>query len=311
MKEEKRMSSKWALILSGGGGNGIAHIGVLKVLEEMGVRPDLIVGTSMGAIVGGFYAAGVSVKEMERFMLEDFSIRDYMEGITFQLPGLPFIKYLQLGEALNLMVRRLGMVQGDKILPLFREMTGNIDIKDTKIPFCCNATDILAGEEVLLEEGNLAEAMRASMAYPGIFAPMEIGDRLLVDGFVADNTPVWAAQEKGYTKTIAVNVAPFRRVERDVIRNGFAVFLRSFAVACELYQRKRNDSPTLDIIVFEGHNNFDFNHPEELILLGERITRQYQGEIERVINSRPPGFFDAIKGWFSRKKGSPERTKDC
>ncbi len=297
------MSRKWALILSGGGGNGVAHIGVLKVLEEMDAKPDLIVGTSIGAIIGGFYAAGVSVKEMERFMLKDFSIRDYMEGVTFHLPGLPFIKYLQFGEALNMMVRGMGIVKGDKVLPLFRKMTGNIDMKDTKIPFCCNATDILAGEEVLLEEGNLAEAIRASMAYPGIFAPMNIGDRLLVDGYVADNTPVWAAQEKAFKKIIAVNVAPFRRVERDVIKNGFAVFLRSFAVACDLYQRKRNDCPTLEITTFEGHNNFDFNHPEELILLGERVTRRHQAEIERVITSGPRRLVDAVRMWFSRKKG--------
>jgi len=281
------MRHKWALVLSGGGGNGIAHIGVLKVLEEMKLQPDLIVGTSIGAIIGGFYAAGVSVSEMEHFMLEKFSMRDYLEGRTFHLPGLPFIRYLQFGEALNMMVNGLGIVKGEKILPLFREMTGNISFKDTKIPFCCNATDILAGEEVLLDEGNLAEAIRASMAYPGIFAPIEIDGKFLVDGYVADNTPVWIAQEKGFRRILLINVAPFRSVERGVIKNAFAVFLRSFAVACDLYQRKRKDTPTMEITAFKEAYNFNFDHPEELILLGEEVTREHRGEIEKLFV--PPG----------------------
>jgi len=216
------------LVLSGGGARGLAHLGVLRVLEELRVPVDAIAGTSMGAVVGGLYASGMSVDEIEALV----STLDWRESFQDKPPRQD-LDYRRKQEERRFLVRlpvgfddggfRLprGLVQGQKLTQVLRRETlPVIDIHDfdlLPIPFRAVATDIETGEIVVLGEGDLTEALRASMSAPGVFAPAELGGRLLVDGGLVNNLPVDVARAMGVDVVIAVDVGfePRPRAELD------------------------------------------------------------------------------------------------
>lgn len=208
---------KTALVLSGGGARGAAHIGVLKVLEELKIPIDMIVGTSMGSIVGGFYSAGYSPDELEALIRDldwDAALadrparelisyrrkqddRDYMFGVEvgFHEGKFTIPEGLIAGQDLDFILKtnllRAGYVPSFDRLPL---------------PFRAVATDIETGELVELSDGDLAQAIRASMSVPGVFTPAHINGRKLVDGGLVSNLPVQAARSMGAERIIAVDI---------------------------------------------------------------------------------------------------------
>jgi NTE family protein len=204
-----------ALVLSGGGARGGAHLGVLKALEELHIPVDMIVGTSAGAIVGAAYAGGMSVTEIEREMqtlstaslFHDVGRRDLSvarksdDSASYVGPeigigpdGLSLPKGAVAGVALEAVLRRLTA----------RQMSPDFNL--LPIPFRAIATDVSTGEMIVLERGNLAQAVRASMAIPAAINPVEIDGRLLVDGGIARNLPVDVARAMGADIIIAVNI---------------------------------------------------------------------------------------------------------
>jgi NTE family protein len=206
-----------ALVLSGGGARGAAHVGVLKVLEEMHVRPDIVVGTSMGAIIGGLYAAGYSPDEIEdlikttdwkkifidRIDRDDRSFRRREDDATFLIPlrlrfkgWKPYFPPSFLGgQRLELLLRSLEI-----------RATGETDFDRLPIPYRAVAADLANGKAVILDRGSLATAMRASMSIAGMFPPVQLDGRKLIDGGAAANLPVGIAQELGATRVIAVDI---------------------------------------------------------------------------------------------------------
>lgn len=216
------------LVLSGGGARGLAHVGVLRVLEELRVPVDAIAGTSMGAVVGGLYASGMSVDEIEALV----STLDWREAFQDK-PPREDLDYRRKQEERRFLVRlpvgfdgegfRLprGLVQGQKLTQVLRRETlPVIDIHDfdrLPIPFRAVATDIESGEMIVLAQGDLTEALRASMSAPGVFAPAELGGRLLVDGGLVNNLPVDVVRAMGADVVIAVDVGfePRPREELD------------------------------------------------------------------------------------------------
>ncbi|MDB6154289.1 MAG: hypothetical protein JWL90_2742 [Chthoniobacteraceae bacterium] len=209
---------KIGLVLSGGGARGVAHIGVLKALEELHIPIDYIAGTSMGAIVGGLYASGMSPEELEqwfhevdwRYLLSDAPPR---EGRSFRSKEREF----RLNQNLELGISGKGNIQlptgliaGQKLIINLRELTLSVrDVHDfdrLPIPFRAVATDLETGEKVVLSGGDLPEAMRASMAVPGIFTPYRTGGRLLVDGGLASNLPIETVKAMGADIVIAVDL---------------------------------------------------------------------------------------------------------
>ncbi len=211
---------KVGLALGGGGARGVAHIGVLKALEELGIPIDYIAGTSMGAVVGGLYASGMSPEEIEthfreadwRYLLSNSSPR---ESETFRSKQRDF----DLDQNVEVGLSRSGAVQlpeglvaGRKLLVNLRELTfpvrGIEDFDRLPVPFRAIATNIETGEKVVIDQGSLAEAMRASMAVPGIFAPYRIGNQTLVDGGLTSNLPIETVQAMGADIVIAVDVSP-------------------------------------------------------------------------------------------------------
>ncbi len=206
-----------ALVLSGGGAKGAAHVGVLKVLEELRVPVDMIVGTSMGAIVGGLYAAGYSPEQMEHELIETdwraiFSDRASPPEQSFRLKrAREEYGYIEVGLGADGFEFPSGFITGQRLgfrlKSLLLHTAGTDDFDDLRIPYRAVAADLETGQEVVLEEGNVAEAMRASMAVPGVFAPVERDGRILVDGGVVNNLPINVARELGADVIIAVLVS--------------------------------------------------------------------------------------------------------
>ncbi len=226
---------KIGLALGGGGARGAAHIGVLRTLEEMGVPVDYIAGTSMGSIVGGLYAMGMSPDDIERTIDEidwtdifqdepprqERRFRRKQDDRTFLIKAKPGVieeeRKVELVPAL---------IQGQKLELALRKYTLPAteirDFDNLRMPFRAVTTDVVSGDAVILGEGDLATSMRASMAVPAVFAPVEIDDRLLVDGGLSMNLPVSVVRAMGADIVIAVDVGGPRR-ERGEITNVLAM----------------------------------------------------------------------------------------
>ena len=276
---------KWALVLSGGGGNGLAHIGVLKELERLRLKPSLIVGTSMGSVVGGVYASGRSIEWIEKFMTEEFNIREMASTMQTLKWGVgPVVRIFQAGEAINNLRSKLGVESGEKILEKLREVTENINIEDTKITFITNAVNLLNGKEKIFTEGNLAEAIRCSIAIPPFFEPYDMKDGLFIDGGFADNMPVNIAHQMGYKKVLSVDASPMRSVTRSNLKNSFEIMFR--AMTCSIKNAHRKEKATVAIEAYKGAYNFDFDHVKELIEVGEQAIRNNELKIKREFSSR-------------------------
>lgn len=207
---------KVGVVLGGGGAKGVAHIGVLKVLEEAGIPIDYVAGTSMGAIVGGLYAIGYTPGEIDSMVLEQdwtmlLSDRIKRSSLTFPekenaeryILSLPFGK-----EKKDRVIQ--GMIRGQNLMNLFSNLTigyhDSVDFKQFNIPFACVAVDAVDGKDYVFDKGSLPLAMRASMAIPAVFAPVRLDSMVLIDGGLNDNFPVDVARRMGADIIIGVDL---------------------------------------------------------------------------------------------------------
>jgi NTE family protein len=174
--------------LGGGAAPGLSHIGVLKVLDEYGIVPDVIAGTSIGAIIGALYASGYKARDIERLVL-----------------GLDWRKLVNL---VDVAIPRGGFLKGKRIVSLLTSILGDATFSLLKCPFACVATDIINGDQLVLRDGSLVDAIRASISIPGIFTPVAINGRFLVDGGLVNTVPVSICREMGAEYVIGVNVIP-------------------------------------------------------------------------------------------------------
>ena len=218
---------KVAVVLSGGGAKGMAHIGVLKVLEKAGIPVDIVTGTSMGSIIGGLYAIGYNANALDSMVrvqdwgyvitdkedLRNQSLGDRRKQNTyFYTTGLTIGKRdLQAG----------GFIKGKNLAELFQQLctgyTDSLDFThDLRIPFACVATNVIDNSEVDFHSGRLPQAMRASMAIPAAFSPVRIGDKVLVDGGLKNNYPADIAREMGAEIIIGVTVQGAPKVAEDM-----------------------------------------------------------------------------------------------
>ena len=211
-------SPKLALVLSGGGARGIAHVGVLKVLEELNVVPDLVVGTSMGAVVGGLYCAGWSPDELEQLVAQIdwssvFSDRVARRNLSFRRKqdDRPVMIQTRLHFDGLKPVLPSGVIRAEKLDLILSALEAlsipSTDFDRLTIPFRAVAADLATGDPVVLDSGSLATAMRASMSIPGAFPPVKLGGRELVDGGISANLPVGIARSLGADAIIAVDIS--------------------------------------------------------------------------------------------------------
>jgi NTE family protein len=281
----KRHERPWALVLSGGGAKGLAHIGVLRALEEAGFpKPSLVAGTSMGAIVGGLYACGMPPAEMARFAIEEFNISDHLDSFVFKING-PVGKVIQTGQVLANLATRPGIDTGQRLLELLEGLTGGKSFDETEIPFRCNAMDLLSGREVVFDSGSIASAMRASMSIPFFFEPVLYEDMCLVDGGLLDNMPVAIARNEGYRRVLAVNVNRFVLQEVKDFKNGPQVIFRSIECAMNALEEKKLPAD-LTLNVTDDSTPFSFFRQKELIEMGERSVRGNIQTLEAFFNPR-------------------------
>ena len=179
---------KIGLALGSGSAKGLAHIGVLKVIDEQKIPIDFIAGTSIGALIGVVYASGVSTGEMEEIALNI----DKKQITSFFTPTIPYS----------------GLVEGKRITEFIKSIIGNPNIEDLKIPFAAVATNVLNGRKVMITKGSAVEAVRASISIPGIFTPCKHNGDFLVDGGLVDPVPVNCVRDMGADYIIGVNVIP-------------------------------------------------------------------------------------------------------
>lgn len=205
------------LVLGGGGARGAAHVGVLRELERLRVPIDAIAGTSMGAVVGGLYATGMSANELEDLMVtldwaEMLSDTPRRQHLTFRRKEDDEQFPLDIGVGIRdgKLLLPKGLVQGQKLDLILRELTIDVshitNFDDLAIPFRAIASDIERGEAYIMGQGDLALAIRASMSVPGVFAPVRVDGRLLVDGGITGNLPIDVMQQMGVDVIIAVDV---------------------------------------------------------------------------------------------------------
>ena len=288
-------------MLSGGGARGAAHIGVLKVLEEMRVPVDAIAGTSMGAVVGGLYASGLSARDIEKIVTtinwqdafrdrpprEDLDLRRKEEDETF------LVKY-HFGLRDGHIVVPKGLIQGQKLTETLRRLTLPVaritDFDALPTPFRAVATDIESGDSVVIGSGDLTSAMRASLSAPGVFAPVEREGRLLVDGGIADNVPVDIARSMGVDLLIVVDVGSTLLPRKEltsapVISNQMLAILINRNAQAQL--ASLGDKDVLITPILGDASAFDFGSVARVISVGEKAARASASRLAVLAVSEP------------------------
>ncbi len=275
------------LVLSGGGARGLAHVGVLKVLEEERVPVDAIAGTSMGAVIGGLYAAGQSPAQIEALVStldwnEAFRDRSPRRDMNFRRKqdDREYLVRFPLGVKGGEFRVPRGLIQGQKLAQILRRETiavaGVEDFDQLPTPFRAIATDLETGERRVLAGGDLTQSLRASMSAPGVFSPVELDDRLLVDGGLVENLPVDVAQAMGVDVVIAVDVG-FPPVGRRELTSALAVSNQMLTI---MMQRETTRQKALlgpaDLLIEPALGtapSTDFAEVQHKIALGAEATR--------------------------------------
>lgn len=290
---------KIGLALSGGGARGGAHIGVLRKLDEMQVPIDYIAGTSMGAIVGALYAAGYSPDEIETLVRDAdwrsaFTDRPSRRDETMRKKELDreFLIPYRVGFNKGSFQFPMGAVEGQHLDQMFHRFllpVANVrDFDKLQVPFRAVATDLETGGEVVLSEGSLADAIRASMSVPGFFAPVPHEGRLLVDGGMANNLPVSVAREMGADIVIAVDISMplFKADQLDSVLS-VTEQLTGFLTRRNTEQQIASLT-SKDILIIpdlEGFTSTDFKAAADLAELGYKATAQFDSALAPL--SRP------------------------
>ena len=216
------------LALGGGGARGLAHILALETIDSSGIKPTAISGTSMGAIIGALYAAGRSGAEIHQGIAEHF-VRsgNPVKSIINKAPG--FLKWM---KAVRLEMKGTGFLKADGFLKYLHEEIGVATFEELEIPLSVVATDFWTGEEVVFSSGPLLPAIGASMAIPGVFTPIVIDGRVLVDGGIVNNVPFDILRDK-CTRTVAIDVAPSRSHDEHSIPKMVDIVLGTFDMLVE------------------------------------------------------------------------------
>lgn len=310
-----RRKPSLGLALGSGAARGLAHIGLIKVLEEEQIRPAAISGTSIGALIGALYAAGVPARDMADVALK--------------------VDWRQLGRLLNPSLPTSGLIDDRKLTRFLAELLPVRDFSELHIPLAMVATDIETGEAIILRQGDLLAALKAAIAFPGIFPPVAFGDRFLVDGGLCYPVPSAVVRDMGVDKVLGLCAIPevdkgsheafvatrskpprqktsllgwlsAERVEtlwRDILgRNGngdqevesnrrppniFRVFAQSVAIMENQINALRLQQDQIDLLLrpaLHGINLLEFHRAEEIIQAGETAARKNLSRIRALLD---------------------------
>ncbi|HUI09516.1 MAG TPA: patatin-like phospholipase family protein [Bacteroidota bacterium] len=292
MTRRRAHGSGFVLVLGGGGARGLAHIGVLRVLEKNGLRPSMIVGTSMGAIIGGMYAqlpdarlveervrALIGSKPFRRIVLDAFS----QDGAPDSL-GTVSALYgrMKRGYSLLRSVWSPGIVQAPVLIDFLSHLLDDITFARCRIPFAAVACDLLSGREVICRSGSMLSAIAASSAIPGVVTPVILRRKWLVDGAPTSMVPVDAARRLSRLPVVAVTVT--KSVEGNAeARNAIDVVLRAGAIA--RMQLAEQNLKGAAVVLRPGVGEYgwaDFQSVDRFVREGEREARKVVSRISRL-----------------------------
>jgi NTE family protein len=254
---------KIALVLGGGAARGFAHVGVIRALEQEKIPIDMIIGTSVGSLIGAIYASDLNSFELEwtAFTLTKDDLFDY-----------------QLFSAIT----GMGLAKGDKLEQFVKTHVTTANIEDLKIPYAAIATDLNRGTRVVLDRGSVARAVRASSAIPGVFNPVDYQGRLLVDGGVTDNIPISVAREKGADIVIAVDIS--ENVANFNITNIVDVVLQSVNIMFdENAKSRKKDADVLITPAVGDVGMLDFTQKKRCMQAGIEATQKAMPQIREKI----------------------------
>jgi len=297
---------KICLVLSGGGARGAAHVGVIKVLEEFRVPIDCIAGTSMGALVGGAYATGMPIPEMDQVIAgmsveKLFKEQPPRHELSMRRKADDFLNYVgpEIGTSAGKANLTKGVVTGVQLETVLRELSkvqGYHRFDELPIPYRAVATDLVTGKAVIFSEGEIANVMRASMSVPGAVSPAEYGGMMLVDGMLTSNLPVETARAMGADIVIAVNVGtPLLKREQLNSILGVAGQMLSILTEQNVQASLASLKPT-DILISPELGDFstgDFNHLPDIVPLGEAAARRVADRLAQL--SLPPAEYAALR----------------
>ena len=296
---------KKALVLGGGGARGLAHLGVLRILEKEGFRPDLIVGCSIGAIIGGMYAQTLDIQKVEKRVYEFFESEAYQNlNINRVQRGLAsengddllhhVARNLMRTVFVNMVANRQSILDKDEVVEAINFLIKEGNIRDARIPFACNAVDLVTGKSILFKEGDIRQAIRASSSIPGYVMPVQQNSEYLVDGAVADALPTDYARKLGADFIISVDVSQEIKPRQD-FQSVFDIILRANMITLDYLYRQNLQSADLLIRPEVGkYNWYDFQKIDRLIKTGEDAAREKRMEIRRASGKVKQGFFSRL-----------------
>lgn len=290
----KSQRPKIGLVLSGGAAKGIAHIGVLKVLEEAQIPVDYIAGTSMGAIIGGLYAMGYDAQTLEKLtisqnwpkLLTDNILRTDLSMEEKEEEDIFIVSFPLSTRGLKI---PSGIIAGQNIENLLNKLCFPVyqvrDFNQLQIPYLCVAMDIISGREIVISNGYLPSAMRASMAIPSLFAPVKLDTLMLVDGGVINNFPADHLKKMGADIIIGVDVA-YLTAKVPETYDVFKVFEQTIISMSEPKIKANREMCDLLIIPdLTGLSGSDFNKADTLIARGERAAQKLLPELRQISDS--------------------------
>ncbi|MCO6476469.1 MAG: patatin-like phospholipase family protein [Phaeodactylibacter sp.] len=285
---------KVGLVLSGGAAKGIAHVGVLKVLEEAGIVPDVITGTSMGSIIGGLYAIGYRADTMKQLLLEQdwdrvLSDRIPLQEVIFEEKDYFRNSLIELPYEEGKVQAPGGLIYGQQISALLSRLSLSAyeiqDFRRLPIPFRCVGANLLKGEPFVFNEGYLPSALRASMAIPSVFTPVHLQNMLLVDGGLVRNFPVIEAKEWGADIIIGVYAGRLRARAEDL--ESFSDILIQSAFLMSIKDAEEQ-AAMVDIYIepdMDGYGAQDFRKADSIMYRGELAARAQFGRLKALADS--------------------------
>lgn len=305
---------KIALVLSGGGAKGAAHLGVLKVLEEMHIPVDMVLGTSMGSYVAGMYALGYSADEVtnktlqmdwnkgykDKVTRQDLSLRKKMQADQFQLQT-------DIGVSDGEVKLPEGMYQGQGMAALLREATSNLpaqrSFNELPLPYRAIATDMETVQPVVLDHGNLALVMQASMSIPGALKPVEIDQKLLADGGIVNNLPIDIAIKMGADVIIAVDISDKLKPKSELnsafgLVDQLTTYMTRSGTERQLGLLRQQDLLLTPEVT--GYSVSDFSRMSEIVGLGESAARGMAEQL-RALSVSPAEYEEYLRGKLDRR----------
>jgi len=269
------------LALGGGGARGFVHIPILETLDEFGVKPSVISGTSIGAIVGALYAAGKSGKQI-REMIDQFHISKE-KGFRDALQKTP--KILRNMGIIRPEKGRGGLINVDRFLESLLNQIGVETFEELPIPFYAVSTDFWSGEEVAIHTGKLLPAIKASMAIPGVFAPVELNGRVLVDGGLVNNVPYDLLQDQ-CDITIAIDIAPLHTPSKHKVPHVMDAGIGMFDLLLEQIMGHKRGRTQADIYIHAKIKDIrvlEFDKVDSAYKQSNHATKELREKLEQLL----------------------------